>query len=275
MPRGLVPALDRLRVLDRDEATLAKLDRAVTELRSEHPNEPILVAADYIQATPAAPGQERSHVAGVSSDLRRMAKKLDAVILAVSQASTSNSRALRDGTKVGIDAASTGAETAQIERDSYVILALGDQRPGSEPGYTRWKLSTAKQRMGTSDMVREVEINGRTGTWSVIGEARPAADAKAEKQASTEDAKVRTLVHAIPSALQKAPEPMSRRELRAEVGGSDGNVRAAVRLLLDDEASGVVEVGPKVGGSWRLWSRARASKAGLPIVPRLAGEGIP
>jgi hypothetical protein len=59
------------------------------------------------------------------SELRRVAKELRVVIIGVSQASTGNAKALRTGELIGIDSASTGAETSQIERDAYVILTLG------------------------------------------------------------------------------------------------------------------------------------------------------
>jgi hypothetical protein len=83
------------------------------------------------------------------------------------------------------------------------------------------------------------------------------------------------MVHAIPSMLDASAGPLSRVEIRADVGGRDEDVRAAVRVLLGagtSEPMDVVEVGKRVRGAHKLWTRQRAEVACMAIVPRMAAD---
>jgi DnaB helicase-like protein len=176
----IYPRLNRIRVLERDEATLGNLALLVAELRALFPGEPILVVNDYMQAQPPPPGKERGYIANVSAELRRAAKRNSVVIIGISQASTDNSKKLRAGDLLGIDGSATGAESAQIERDAYVILTLGDRKE-VDPEVVSWKLSVAKNRMGDPDVVYELHYRGRVGLWNVVGDPRKASEIRAEK----------------------------------------------------------------------------------------------
>jgi hypothetical protein len=79
--------------------------------------------------------------------------------------------------------------------------------------------------------------------------------------------------------LDASAEPLSRAAIRATAGGRDEDVRAACATLLDaatSEPLDVVEVGKRVKGAYKLWTRLRAEAAGVVIVPRIANaEGGP
>lgn len=182
VPRERVPNVERIRILDGDDAKMENIDAAIAAVRAEYPDQPVFVVVDYMQATPAPPGKERGFMANLSRELRRAAKRNRVVLIGVSQASTDNSRKMRSGELLGLDAAATGAETSQIERDAYVILTLGDRQKVDHETLS-WKLSTAKYRMGEPDQVFEMHFRGRIGTWEVVGDPRPAVEVRAEKQA--------------------------------------------------------------------------------------------
>lgn len=181
VPRALVPDVSRLLVLERDQATLENLGKAIAQVRAEYVGLPVFVVVDYLQATPAPPGKERGFVANVSAELRRTAKLHRVVLVGVSQMSTENSRKARSGELLGIDSASSAAETAQIERDAYVILTLGD-RQQVDPDTVGWKLSVAKNRMGVPDIVFDLHFRGRIGAWSVVGDPTTASEVREQKR---------------------------------------------------------------------------------------------
>lgn len=274
VPREAVPNLPRLDTLDRDEATLERLAETVEALRLEYPGEPIMAVWDHLQASPDN-DDERMRVAKLSTALRRLAKRLGIVILGVSQSSRDGARKLRSGELAGADAVASGAESAQIERDGYVVLTLGGKQL-REDGFEAWALSIAKHRMGVADVVVPLIYEGRIGRWKVVGAPRPAADVKADKQAAGEATTVKRLVREIPHLLDKASDPMSGRSISLEVEAKAAIVRAAIKVLLAQGDGGpmdVVQVGPlKPGGYWPSWTRRAAEAAGRPIIPA-GGEG--
>lgn len=252
VPRALVPTVTRLRILERDDATLANLEKVVEELRKEFPDQPVLVVVDYLQATPAPPGKERGFVANVSSDLRRIAKKLRVVLIGVSQASTANSKAMRSGELLGIDASATGAETSQIERDAYVILALGDRKP-VDPDTVSWKLSVAKYRLGTADVVHEVHYRGRIGIWEVVGEVKTATEVRETRDAEANKKKHDELKRSILAFVSASKKPVSQKDIIAISTGKEKGIVAAIRELIQ-EGSLVHDHTTRKGGRALIWT---------------------
>jgi hypothetical protein len=90
-------------------------------------------------------------------------------------------------------------------------------------------------------------------------------EVRAEREAERETRRATTAAHAVRDLLARSAAPMSRRDIRGELGGTDATVRAAVAALLADADSGVVEVEPRMHGAYRVWVRERAIAAGLPI----------
>lgn len=269
---GALP--ERLARIDRRDATLAALAAAVGELRALYPNEPILVAVDYVQLIGAdATDDIRPRVGRVMRDIDALAREKRVVVLALSQGSRASSRALSSGERIGADTTDAGAESADLERWATVTLAIGSLGVASEDGTCAVELSIGKSRMGGGDRVLPARMCGRTGRWRLDGDARPADEVRAEKRQAGTDKATSTLALALPARLAKAPAPMSRREIRSALGAKDVHVRAAVESCLDDPETGVVEVGPRRGGAWLLWTRPRAEEARRPIVPR-SSDGV-
>lgn len=252
VPRGLVPKVPRLRILERDNATLERLERVVEELRRLYPDQPIFVVADYLQATPAPPGKERGFVANVSSELRRISKKLRVVLIGVSQASTANSKAMRSGELLGIDASATGAETAQIERDAYVILALGDRQPVDHET-TSWKLSVAKYRLGVSDLVYELHYRGRVGSWEPVGEPRSATDVRESRTSDMKEKKMAELKRSITALVSESPKPLSQKEIITVSTGKEKTIAEAIKVLIREGVL-VHMPGARKGGHALIWT---------------------
>lgn len=243
------PRLDRIRILERDDATLENLTALVVELRALFPNEPILVVNDYMQAKPPPPGKERGYIANVSSELRRAAKSNRVVIIGISQASTDNSKKLRAGELLGIEGSATGAESAQIERDAYVILTLGD-RQAIDAEIVSWKLSVAKNRMGDPDIVYELYYRGRIGIWNVHGDPRKASDVRAEKEAERKKAKANGGVDPAEVMLKRLikehkagrREMCTRTYLRDGNGFGKGKAENALDVLVHDGKARLVAI---------------------------------
>jgi len=125
-------ALPRFVVIAGEDAhSFTSIERAVEDLREEFPDTPIVVGVDYLQAIDGEGREERARVSNVSKQLRKLAKKLGVIVIGVSQTSRANREKLRDGSAVGADTTTMGAETSQLERDAYVTLALGgfEDRP--------------------------------------------------------------------------------------------------------------------------------------------------
>lgn len=251
VPRGSIPNVGRLRVLERDDATLANLEKLVEEVRKQFPGQPVFVVVDYLQATPAPPGKERGHTANVSVDLRRAAKKNRVVLIGVSQASTDNSKKLRAGDLLGIDSAATGAETSQIERDAYVILTLGDRQP-VDPETVSWKLSVAKYRLGSADMVHELHYRGRIGRWDVVGEPKSATEVRDTRTNEMKAKKTAELRRAITAWVSEQPQPVSLKQIIDVSTGSDRAIANVTKELIREGV--LVHVhGIRRGGVALIW----------------------
>ena len=252
VPRSLIPSVERLRVLERDNATLENLAAVVAALRLLYPEQPVLVIVDYLQGTPAPPGKERGFVANASVDLRRAAKLNRAVVIGVSQASTENSKKLRAGELLGIEGASSGAETAQIERDAYVILTLSDRRV-VDADTLSWKLSTAKYRLGVADVVQELYYRGRTGRWEPVGEPISGSDAR-DAQATGRDSKKREeLRRSIVALVDGSPVALSKRAIADQSTGKDSLIFAVVKELIREGQLTHVNAMAR-GGACPIWT---------------------
>lgn len=256
VPRALVPRIDRLRILERDSATLENMAAVITEMRALYPDLPVLVAVDYLQAMPAPPGKERGHVANFSTSLRIAAKANRAVVIGVSQASTANASKLTEGELLGMNSADAGAETAQIRRDAYVILTLADRRV-VDPSTVSWKLSTAKNRMGEADVVRELHFQGRTGLWTVVGGAMSAAAAREARGVEVGLKKREELKRSIVALVDASDVPVSKKYIGDHSTGRGDVIADVVKELVRDGA--LVFTEQKRGGAALLWTPRRAA----------------
>ncbi len=268
--RGRVPraemeralALPRLLVVDRRRATLENLATTLRAARTEHGDAPLLAAVDYVQALPSPDPDRRGRVEDAMARIDEVARAHLAVVVVVSQVSRPRARALRAGELVGAETTDSGAESSAIERWASVTLSLGAQGSPAADGTQAVQLSIGKCRMGAGDRVVPMRYDGRTGRWTVDGEARPAAEVRAEAVTERDARTVTAAQHAIRDLLARADAPMSRRDVRGALGLRDEAVRAAVAKLLADPGSGVVEVEPRRNGSYPLWAQDRARAAG-------------
>jgi hypothetical protein len=73
------------------------------------------------------------------------------------------------------------------------------------------------------------------------------------------------LATAVVQWLTSEPMPHSRAAIRRAIARRGTDVRAAISMLLADPASGVVEVGPRIRGACRVWTRELAERAGLHV----------
>jgi hypothetical protein len=266
--RGQWP--ERLRIIERRDATMENLHASIAAARRDYPDEPMLIVVDYVQIMDNEERDIRRRVARAMEEFDELANEHHAVVLALSQGSRASSRQLASGEKIGRETADAGAEAAEIERWSVCTIAIGGHAP-TEGDWSAVDLSVGKGRIGGGDVVYPARYCGRTGAWRLAGDGRPSAEVKAERGTKQAGKRVEALLHAIPSKLDAAPEPLSRATIRAELGGRDEDVRAACTALLDKAPSGpldVVEVGKRVKGSYRLWSRQRAEATNIAIVPR-------
>lgn len=269
-------ALPRLVVLDGDDATLDRAASVLARLAVEYPDQPALVVIDYLSILPlagAGHGDERIRISMVAESVRRWAKiaaAVGAVVVAVSQTSRAAATGLRAGKLIGRDTASTGAESAQIERMAAVTVAIGEAR-GREDGTEDVSISIGKGRMGQGDRVIPAVYDGRTGSWRVDGPAVSGDQHRARLAGASDVTAVRTARAAVVAFMAGSDAPMSRKAIREAVGLKREPVYAAIAELV---ASGeLVEVARgKAGGYWPLWTRARAEDAGAPIVPSGAGH---
>ncbi|MDQ3298948.1 MAG: AAA family ATPase [Myxococcota bacterium] len=246
-------------VLDRQHATLARLVEAIEAMRAEYPDAPMMVAIDYVQILESGERDTRAKVADIIAQIDEIARAHRVVVLAISQMSRAAARAARNGESMGADSTDGGAESAAIERAATVTLSIGSSGPEREDGTKAVDLSIGKGRMTGGDRVIPMSYCGRSGRWRVTGDARPAAEVKAERETARTERAVAAASLAITSLLAKASEPMSRRDIRSRIGGTDATIRRAVRFLIDDPESGVVEVEPRTRNAYPVWTRERAT----------------
>jgi KaiC/GvpD/RAD55 family RecA-like ATPase len=257
-------ALPRLSLLDGE---LATLDHAIAELRAlkvEFPDQPAMLVVDYVQILAADGREERERMKNAIEALRRIAKAEDCVVVVISQTSRAARALLRKGDLSGADAAVAGAESSQIERAGYVVLALGSMAD-MESGEVAVDVSIAKNRLGRGDLVIPMAFDGRRGRFRELGPAVPAGKRKEERSTRTDAKRATTAEHAVENLIARSKAPMHGAEVYATLGGKKTDVLAALRSLVDDGR--IVRVaGPGVvrkGGVWPVWTPDQAAAAGL------------
>lgn len=254
---------DRFVVLDGDAATVCDLDRAVSLLRQEHGEDlPILAAVDYVQIMPSSARDPRMRVSEVIESLSRWSQRSRVTVIVISQTSRAAARALRSGEATGADTIDSGAESSSIERAAHVLFAVGSAGPEHDDGTKAVDLSISKHRMGEGDRVVPMTFNGRIGRWRIAGEARPAAEVRAERATEKDVKRSLNLRNAARGAITGAAQPLTMNELCKEVAGRRADISQAVKELLTDPESDVVQVYPANRGSYPVWSRARAVAQG-------------
>lgn len=169
----------RLAMVDREAATFETLAIKLQHFRLSHPDAVLLVVFDYGQILDAPGDDVRSKVGGVWIAADKIARAYKTVSLVLSQMSRANSKGARHGERLGADAIDGGAETAAIERWSTMVLEIGSPGTLEDDGWRDMSLSIAKGRMSGGDLVMPMRYCGRFGQWQIVGEAKPAAEAKA------------------------------------------------------------------------------------------------
>lgn len=262
MERVLMP---RLYVLDRKNATLGALEGAIQAAQHEYPGQQVLVAIDYIQILESLAAEARAKVADILAQIDDIARAYRVVVLAISQMSRASSRAARAGEAIGADSTDGGAESAAIERFATMTLSIGVAGPELENGTRAVDLSIGKGRMTGGDRVLPMSYCGRSGRWRLTGEARPAAEVKAEREGQRDNAKQHAAEVAIMVAAKRATEPQARENLSAVACCGKGIRRAAVAaLLLRGELVEVASRNPR-SRAWKVWTKAQADAAGIPL----------
>jgi hypothetical protein len=262
MERVLMP---RLYVLDRKNATLGALCEAIQAAQRDYPGEQVLVAIDYVQILESVAAEARAKVADILAQIDDIARAYRVVVLAISQMSRASSRAARAGEAIGADSTDGGAESAAIERFATMTLSIGASGPEREDGTKAVDLSIGKGRMTGGDRVLPMSYCGRSGRWRLTGEARPAAEVKAEREGQRDTAKQHAAELAMVAAADKATEPQKREDVAAVAFCSKDIRRAAMAALL---ARGeLVEVARKSPRSraWKVWRPDKARAAGIPM----------
>jgi hypothetical protein len=220
---------------------LDQLDAIVGQLRAEYDGQPIFVAVDYVQLAAGNGIDVRAKNADTVEIIRRAAKRLRVVILAVSQPSRAAGNALRKGEMVGVETMGANAETAGFERGAYVTMAIGATGPEGPDGVKSVELNIGKARMiaGGGDRILPMRYNGRTGLWQVAGASRPAADVQADRAAAKDERKVQAAKDAMLAAADRSPAPLTREGLREAAGVERGIAKCAIEALLEEK--GLVE----------------------------------
>ncbi len=267
--RGLMAdalSLPRISVLDGETAKLENLLGMVETMRAEYPDQPILLVLDYLQIVEGSEKEVRSRVAAAAQKVRRLTKQLRVTALVLSQPSRAAGKALSSGELLGMDSMTAMAESAEIERSAYITLALGSAGEERDDGSKLVDLNVGKGRFGGGDRVIPLRFNGRTGQMRMCGESRPAADVKSERQSAKAEQSNRQACLSIKALLAESIKPLSRVDIRKELGIRDRAVSDAVKDLLSDPGSDVVEVQPRTGGAYPIWLRSLATKVGRIVV---------
>lgn len=263
---------ERLTIIDRSDASIDELRRAIADLKLEYPSQPFLVAIDYVQLMPSAESEIRRRVAVAMAMIDALARDTRVVVLALSQGSRGSTRELASGDRLGAETTDTGAEASELERWATLTLAIGKLGPEADDGTCAVDLSIGKSRMGGGDRVIPARYCGRSGLWRIVGDARPAADVRAERTSERDAEKCSAAELAIAAAAERAIEPMTRDDLAAKASTKATIARAAITNLID--RGELVEVRSKKprAKAWKVWTRARADAAGIPIVTGSEGS---
>lgn len=250
-------ALPRMFVLERDDATLDKLEKCIDAARAEYPNQPVLVAIDYAQIMESNEREVRQRVADVFKRIDRVLRNKRVVGIVVSQMGRAGADAASSGEKLGAETASLGAESAAIERFATATITIGMKGEIREDGSEAVEVSIGKGRMSGGDRVIPMSYWGRSGLWRVTGEAKRASEVRAERDAEKEAKATAAIEHQLLGAAAKSTTPLSREQLMELVTGRKDKKRAALAKLI---ASGdLVEVARRAprSRSWTVWTLDR------------------
>ena len=283
--RGVAPnprLPDRFGVIGRQDASLALLAAEIYAIRAAMPGAspdpeerklqiPVLVAIDYVQLMDSAERDVRRAVADAMKRIDAFARGELVVVIALSQGSRGSAKALSSGEKLGAETSDAGAEAAELERWSTTTVAIGEQRPRENEAVADVDVSVGKSRMGQGDRVVPMAFDGRSGAWSITGEAQTAADVREARLASKGAAKVEDLLSLILAALRQSDRPMSRQELSRSLARRKADIGEAIARALSP-TSEIVEMNYLAqGGARPVWTRAQAAAANLLEQPRAPG----
>lgn len=268
--RMLMSTSDRMLVLDREDATLDALDAAIHGARAAYPGAPILVVIDYVQILDSTERDARARVADIIARIDRIARAHRVVVLALSQMSRAASRAARNGEAMGAESTDGGAESAAIERAATVTLAIGTAGEEREDGTRAVEVSIGKGRMTGGDRVLPMSYDGRTGRWRMAGDARPAAEVRAERATETTTALVAAAQRAMVAGAAASAEPVTRARLADMAVSAMGRCprevqRQAVARALASRELVEVEVRAHKARHPMIWTPDRAAAAGVPL----------
>lgn len=276
--RGRVPIDDmrrvtsaRMFIADRKDATLAGLVAMIKAAQMEYSGQLVVVAVDYVQIVESKEGDPRAKVADVIAQIDDVLREHGCVGILISQMSRASSRAARNGDAMGADSTDGGAESAAIERTATVTLSIGQAGPVRDDGTRAVDLSIGKHRMGGGDKVIPASYDGRTGRWRLAGEARPAAEVKAERTGQHDTALVEAACRAIFTGAETAAEPLTRAQLGdmavAAMGKCTRVVKdAAIAKLLTSGKLALVQRKPQGARHWLIWTPDKAAAARIPLV---------
>ena len=263
---GMLSALpERLAIVGRDVDAFEALEQAIDDMRAEYPDQPILVAVDYVQiAALDGDAEIRQKVGQVMRRIDRLARSKRVVVIALSQGSRVSSRALSSGEKIGADTTDSGAESADLERWATTTLAIGQLGESAADGTVPADISIGKGRMTGGDRVLPGRFDGRTGRWRLAGEARPASAVRAEKTTAQTTAKAGAARLAMVAAAERSATSLTREELRAAAATNRDVARVAITAALG--AGELVEVRQRKPrtSAWQIWTPAKAKAAGIP-----------
>ena len=268
LDRAEVRPLRRLYFVEGASATVDGVRAAIAEVQRRHPGEQGLVVFDHVHAAPSPGEGERARVAALSASLRDLAKATGSVFVAVSQTSRAGANALDRGDVVGVEAGRTGAESAQLERDAALVIAIGRKSTGAD-GRTARELSVGKNRMGRGDLVFAADFDGPSGAWTVDPNGKPAREHIRDRAEATDARRADELTTLIMGFVAASEAPVARKDIAAAIHRKSEAVAARVADLLRDGV--LVEVASRAPRSphWRVWTRDRAQVAGVALAPEV------
>ena len=259
-------ALPRLAIVERRDATTSALIKTIVEFKGLFAGEPVLFAVNYTQIFGASAEDARLRMSSVMAEIDQVARDYRAVGIPVNQMSRANAKAAREGDKLGAETADMAAESAAIERFATVTLAIGGLKAVNEDGDQVGQLSVGKARMGGGDTVFPIRFEGRTGRYIIEGDAKPAAEVRAELAEKRDQSAIDNACMSILGAAAQSREPRPRTDLckAARVKREVGLIAVAKLLQQGD----LVEVRVKKARSqsWMVCTPALARAAQIPLL---------
>lgn len=263
---------DRVLVLDRGDAMLTALATEIEAVQAEYRDASVLVVVDYAQIIDSGELDARAKVGDIMERLDEIARRYRVVVLALSQMSRAASRAARGGEAIGADSTDGGAESAAIERWASVTIQIGAVGEPADDGSCPVEISVGKGRMADRrDCVLPARSWGRTGRWRLVGEARPAAEVRAEREGQRDSAILTAAARAMVAGADAATEPVTREQLGGYAVAAMGKCprdiqRQAVARVLASGELAEVRRKPRKARHWLIWTPGKAHEAGIQLV---------